>query len=399
MVNAPSARLRARPCRAGTAGLSFRQHGPAAVWSDLTGDGQLAEQAILHIGMHKTGSSTIQGALARAGAGPGWRYVWQGSPNGSFWVKAVLDGEAGGHHTLPFPPAEARARFIEAFRLVAERRAIFSGETMSTLSAPRVATIVEILQAADLAVAAIGYVRPIQSYIDSSFQQRLKGGRVALADAVRPKAIAYDQRFGVWDAALGQAAVTLVPFERQRFPGGSVLGDIAARLSLGPIQDPASHANTGLSAEAVRLLWIWRQRQPRKGQGDEHRIRLLQTLEGPGFVLANRVVDPFRATIRAQAEWVERRTGWRMPTDPPEDQPHAVGAEADFLTLAPDTLDWLGAQTGVAPAQMKDDPDAVAAAMAVLGRQPPGQGASALGKASRALGARIWPWSRSGRRV
>lgn len=327
----------------------------------------MSRELILHAGMNKTGSTAIQGALHEAGSGADWEAVRLIHPNASNVIRQAFGGRQVPNPDLPAPSfaasAEAAQRCIEdGFAAITKPRAVISAEDLRKMTGAEFASLIAVCRGHFDDVQAVAYIRAPYGFVASSFQQRLHAGFVPLADAVRPAALDYAKQFASVEVTLGADFVRYRPYLRERFPGGSVVADFAEWLSLGPLRPQARSANTGLSAQAVRLAYLWRRAHPARRLGDGVILHRLAEVDGPPFQIAQATLGASMPCLAAQRDWAMARMEWDM-AEPEADGPHGIRTEADFEEIAPATLEWLAQ---AARCKTPRSPDEVAHAVEAL---------------------------------
>ena len=145
-------------------------------------------------------------------------------------------------------------------------------------------------------------------------------------------------------------------------------------------------ANTALSSEAVKLLFIWRKKHPRIIPGDGRLIGALSDLKGPKLQFSEQVLAPVREDLSRQYTWSEARMGWNMAEPVAPDPPHAIRSEEDLLTVAPTTVSWLAETTGQSVQRIGQTPDDLIEAMAQIITPPPQK----TNKSSLLQRAKLW---------
>lgn len=310
------------------------------------------DRLVLHAGMHKTGSSSIQHRLAAGGEG--FHYVDLGrGPNHSGGMYTAFSSEPEKYHFLRrqgVPAAQAHVLGAEIrSRLAAELGSdgpglrIVSGEDMSTIDPEGLARLRDFVAPLAGKTRILAYVRPPRSFMESAFQQRVRGGMGLLNFAsLYPM---YRKRFLRFEETFGRARVGLVPFDVAAFPGGDVVADFCGRLGIPAPAGSRLELNRAHSRRATSLLFAYRRFGAAYGIGqDEIRgnkalVLALGTLEGPKLRFAGALVDAVLARFANDRRWVERR----LPA-PLEDAPapaDAVTCESDLFHFDEAQLDWL----------------------------------------------------------
>ncbi len=218
------------------------------------------KRAILHIGMHKTGSTAIQQALGDLDD-RNTRFVRLGkSPNHSGALRSLFARDFTEDQDFFFArkrgatsaaPKELVEQFTDELTHPAETL-IFSGEMLSLFNAAQAHALVARIRDAGRAVQVIGYARDPVSFAGSWFQQVVHNRGEARAYFEMP---GYQARFEPWIKAAGPDAVTLRRYDTTGFPGGSVVGDFAQTCALTTPALVTPGGNPSFSAEAIYILW------------------------------------------------------------------------------------------------------------------------------------------------
>ncbi len=281
----------------------------------------MTRTALLHLGMNKAGSTTLQVAF-RAYDAPG--ITWLQAPPFSHTQLVCL----------PFrhpPPAqlhgvsgaEARAQECRDARAALDRAlgatgksVILSSEFLSDFRDPAdISALCAALFAHVDEVRALVYLRAPEPYLVSVFQQVLK-------QRPPPRALArlwpdYRARIAPWDAVLGAERVTVRPFARAAFAGGDLLTDFARHAGLAPDTLPrtARRANESLSAEAVALLHAYRLSDLRPAaapglvRAENKTVFMLKGFGNLRLRFGQRLLRPLLTRQAEDIAWAEARQG------------------------------------------------------------------------------------------
>ncbi len=348
----------------------------------------MIDELILHIGMPKTGTTSIQRALNAVKTGPDWTYLDLNPPHsanpvilrayGGIAPVAIHAGPRGAQS-----PQAARIHITEALRAVRTSRAILSAEAMLRLPPAAVTDLLEHLKMHARSVTAVAFIRPPLSFVTSYVQQFYKTAHAPIADVLRRATRPYAPDVAMWDHALGVENVRLFPFARDALAGGSVVQHFAEALDLGPLPEQGRDANISLCDEAMRLMVQYRRHNPDRHPGDGRILARLAALKGAPFSLHPDLLEGASEMAQATKPWAEARMGWTF--DEPEAQatPRAVRCDADFDDILPDTVSWLAAQSGHGKRALRLGPEACAEAVRCLGQHQPVQ--TAVGRFARKL--------------
>ncbi|WP_096788025.1 hypothetical protein [Rhodobacter sp. CZR27] len=308
---------------------------------------------ILHVGMPKTGSSSIQRHLHGTDLGHGVSLARWSEPNHSTLVWLLFQDEErlGDYHgfsargpafmaKLPAMKQRWLASLEEDCAASRNGTLILSGEGMATHACDSALhRLRAFLRDRAREVRVIGYVRSPRSFAASHFQQLLKGGRISTLD-VASLWPGYRERFARLDELFGRENVTLRPYDRDRLRDGDVVADFLHLAGLAPPAGKSPEANTSLSAEATALLYLQRSRGegfPAGFLGALQRnadfISRLRTIGRRKFDFSGELWTPVLEANRADLDWMEERLGASLP-DRADPRAIQIGSERDLTRTA-----------------------------------------------------------------
>jgi hypothetical protein len=290
-------------------------------------------QLFLHVGMHKTGTSSIQQTLAAHRAildRAGLSWFEADEPNHSRAVYSAFTESphlyhVNRRHRLHGPAeaaafaAEQRRKLLAFLETAPGPSLLLSGEDIGTLGEPGIRRMLAAFRPHVDRIVAIGLVRPPRGFIASAIQQRIRGG--ALLDGVEEGAVQprYRARFEPFLTAPEVAELRLQLYRPDRLIGGcsvaTLLHQIGAPPSLYPMLE-VSRANAGSSRLGVVLALAANRAVPvflADGRANPERAarltRFLDTLEGTGFAVPEALVAPHLDRAAADIAWMEARLG------------------------------------------------------------------------------------------
>lgn len=343
----------------------------------------MRDQLIVHVGLHKTGSSSIQESLAANLVDRRFRYLQFGMPNGSLAVQSAY-GRLNAFR--PNAPANdthyrrLRARrkgmtlITQALNNLGAETGIISAEGISALPKTGLVFFFDLLRRYRENVVVVAYLRRPKGHTESAYQQKLKAFFVPLSGA--KQVIRYRTIFENFDNILGRDRVSLWAFDSGTLHRGCVVQDLCQRCGIQFQPAGVIRANEGLSVPATQLLYIYRKQHPRFRKCDHQIVQALSGLTGPKLRLHSTLLAKIIQVDNDQIAWTSERVGIDMSEDYTRDDDWAIRGEDDMMALSAETVDWLAARCGLAAASLSRDMPAVAEAVASLGIPVKGPSAS-----------------------
>ncbi len=288
------------------------------------------QEIILHIGMHKTGSTAIQSALVgydRDGA----RYADLGRANHSVPLMFAFDRETtcetsswikhfGFTRDLCSRLASNAHVALDRELSLDRRMLIFSGEALSVWSEQAVLALAHRLHGCAEIIRVIAYVRDPVDYANAIVQQRVKTRAPLL-----PLPSRYQQSLGAYMTAFGHDQVHLRRYDRSHFLHGSVVADFAGQIRIAGVEHNIQ-SNEAASFDAIRLLHLLARHipipvgHPRLVQGWQRLCDWIQTaLPGPTLRLPD---DLARSLVtRDDIAWLDQTFAIRFDSEGHPDMP------------------------------------------------------------------------------
>ena len=279
--------------------------------------------AILHVGMHKTGTTSIQRTLQDLASGRA-RYVQLGGSNHSAPIVTAFheDPSTMGLHRRAGREAgtvaELRQKMRERLDSELSRTAQFdkfviSGEGIVALPPPSLKELRAALLARVGQVQVFAYMREPVGYSISAFQQRVKNG----ATAFRLTQPEYRKKFQRFINVFGREHFSARVFARDQLKDGSVVADFCNVWSLP--YDPATEvrSNESISEPVVKLMHLFN----REGPAPEQNRRWLNARNDLTAALSAHFPGRFelprefhgQAVDADDLAWLERQLGIVFP--------------------------------------------------------------------------------------
>jgi hypothetical protein len=274
----------------------------------------------VHIGMDKTGTTSTQKFLAtnrRRLAETGLLYPRSpGSPRHtrvSLSVKtdAQLAQTRAWYAQAASDPDEMRRAFRRGLQREIARsgaeRMLLSDEVLYACPDDAVVRLGELGRRLARRVRVVVYLRRQDDHLLSGYQEVVKGGSALRLDEYAAGDLSrtydYRRRLAQWQDLMAPDELVVRPFDRARFPEGSLLHDFLDACAVPvPVEDlePTSDRNASLDAEAVEFLRLYnlhRQRvdgvPPPRVRNREVRKRLRSLPRGPVLTLPEATLDAF----------------------------------------------------------------------------------------------------------
>ncbi len=202
-------------------------------------------RTIVHFGMDKTGSSSIQESLYKNKIDHRFHYLDVKYANASEAIGTIFYENARESDYLrergvtpenfDFTRENIRNRLSQQMVLAQTKTVILSAELIWTLKLEELLNLVNFLteRGAD-PVIAVGYIRSPKAYIDSAFQQRCKSFKGCHFSQVAMCWPSYRVRCERFDKVFGRGNLQIIKFDTALFPQGDVVLDFCSRIGMNP---------------------------------------------------------------------------------------------------------------------------------------------------------------------
>jgi hypothetical protein len=337
-------------------------------------------RCILHVGMPKTGSTSIQESLYHGLSGCGFQYISFGEVNGERVLLTCFGRDRGEtyHHHRKLglsreQVASLRTSYFDRLDGLVERgrrggdTLIVSAETAWAMSHEEFAGIRDWFGRRGYKVDVFVYLRSWRSWLESNFQERVKQGERSFE--VLPVAwrtyIDYVGQLEALDAVFGPGHVFPAWFSPQAFPQRCVVLDFCQRAGITLPRNRVRRVNDGISLDALKLLLAHRRWNRGYGNGlqavihNEMLFRRLRETGGPPVRFHTSLFQPVHGAWLEQIPLVEHRVGSRLPEDARRDDGDAcLRDESELTEFSRPSLVWLGKASGRAPLAMESGDEA-----------------------------------------
>lgn len=303
-------------------------------------------KCLLHVGMHKTGSSSIQESLNRTPTSKAFHYVKLSSPNHSGDIYTLFSQHPEQYHAWKkqaLSPEEVNAkrdeiqsRLIQNFTESDAEVFLISGEDIAELSEVELLEMKTFLLRYFESIEVFAYVRSPKSYIESAFQQTIKGYLDTFSlDKMYPR---YQKRFEKFDNVFGRENVQLYLYDLELLLQQDVVTDFCLRAGIAIDAGGITRTNDSLSREAVSLLYTYRKFGPGYGSGkhvmreNNMMIAQLSKIGDTKFKFSDELIKPVLLQNSEDIRWIEARLG-REFSNHERRYAHAIHSEEELLEI------------------------------------------------------------------
>lgn len=227
----------------------------------------MLDEIVCHIGMHKTGSSSIQATLNGYDDGKTF-YVDIGEKNHGIGIYTLFSKKyleykfwtrrGYGENKIN----KIKSEYLRDLTSELERprsRAIISGEDISWLSPDEAKDMVSFFLNYAKTVTVVCYLRDPRSFVASSLQERIKIGMTEFPQKINPK---YRFRLEKFLNLNDLIKLVVRKFERDSLIGGSVVTDFCSIAKIEAQSVKELNKNSTLSLSALSLLYLFNRTCP-----------------------------------------------------------------------------------------------------------------------------------------
>jgi len=327
---------------------------------------------ILHAGMPKTGTSSIQDSLYLGLSDPRFRYIHiTGHANAAHFLEAIFREDPTMfwlYRRKGFSPQKIKCltdRYSTKLSRVLQRAkdagatAILSAEGCWHYKANELQSLKTFVEKCGLTPHLVLYLRPIKSWIESSFQENVKYGigftRLdTLGDEFMATKINYFERLKAFESIFGSRNMTIKPFKRELLNGGCAVRDFCETLGISYTPQMIRRSNDGISAAAVRLLYSYncyaRNTQQPSLAVNHLLLMRLEDLKSEAFRLHSDMLAPLAKHIESQNRSILDHYCVDLQEDlHAADKGPCIRKPEDLLRFSRSSLDWLAQMSRTSP--------------------------------------------------
>lgn len=305
-------------------------------------------RCIIHIGMHKTGTTSIQGSLKELDDDKFLYARIGGAGNHSVPFVRMFSQQpeafrfhGGGRRQaekLPKKANVARRKLRNAIANAGDRTLILCGEGIALLNSAEVESVRDWFREQSCDVEIFAYVRPPAAFMSSSMQQRLRENTGGAID-VRKFYPNYRERFEKFEAAFGADRVRFRKFVPSEMKDQDVVTDFCLHFGIDPGRMAKARRNEARSKAVLYSQFQYRRMRrelglPRLAGGAED-LEILADLDRSRFRISPNLTRPVLADNAADIAWMEQRLGQSLEEELGEEAPADFRSMDDLLTPVP----------------------------------------------------------------
>ncbi|MBD3842729.1 MAG: hypothetical protein IE909_12765 [Campylobacterales bacterium] len=280
------------------------------------------ELCIVHIGMPKTGSSTLQDTFYEIIEDKRVSYgnLPEANQSGRF-AGLFIDKPENYHYfsnrgwnreQIENFNQKNRELLIQGFLNSDSSIELISGEDLFHLQKNEIEKMKQFLSSYFHKIVIVAYVRPVKSFIEPAFQQLVKYHDFNTFDF----SMIYHQykNFKSYDDVFGIENVLLWKFEPANFPEGDIVLDFCQKLDLQPMRAKQKIVNESLSKEAVSILFVYHFHKRIKSDFGIFKVRVdytlvevLRPIGSSKLKFSGKLINKVLETYREDYEWIQQR--------------------------------------------------------------------------------------------
>jgi hypothetical protein len=306
-------------------------------------------RCVLHIGMPKTGTSSIQATLVdRELANFEYLRLAEGGNHSTAIYSAFADSPETHHAHIGARRSPAQVQlYAETHRRLLDeeltrsaslrKNALISGEDILFLTHGELARLADAIKKHYSHIDVIAYIRPPISFMESAFQQDVKMGHYRKDRGISAHIPEYRTRLEKFDRVFGSENVHMAKFSRADLTEGDVVIDFCHRLNIPVDAGKIKHVNESLTLDAIAVLFALQFHDSAFASlpaRDKARLAGFLSARGSGrFAYSCALVEEIRSSIESDLRWIETRLGSSLD-EPLNEAEEGIGSASDLLDLA-----------------------------------------------------------------
>lgn len=317
-------------------------------------------QLIFHIGLPKTGTTSIQSTLFWNPPQTPFRFISLDSTFGNQLILAAFSSQSNRTNGYFLGiMSERQKQKMKEFSLNYLRKClqdcasqnltpILSAETASSLTVEGLKNFRQFAEQFGFKVRVIGYVRPLLDLAESVYQQFVKIGKTNCMQHALKSALISLRAAPQLDEVFGRENVCLYFFDRNQFPERCVVKHFLREVGLDSQHIQVVHENESINLNALRFLYAWNLGKESSMYSLSSRFRrrmlmeAMKDLPGPALRFGRGIADQIESQAAVYASAFFERFGQPIPmTLSTKPESHLINEDVDMLDFSAESLDWL----------------------------------------------------------
>lgn len=314
------------------------------------------QEIIIHIGMHKTGSTSIQETLAKNSCGNDYTYLNLGAINHNHRIYSLFSDNPTTYYLNKGKTKseiedfnnQTKDLFYECVKDLRTPKAIISGEDLINLNEKELSEMDRFLKVFFKKVVVFAYVREPTSYMNSLLQQVIKSGvgfeRFIFENSLDnssklnlkmlyPK---YEETFKKHGKVFGDENLHLKLFDRKKLCEGNVVVDFIKTFNLPISSNLVITDNEGISKPALSIIYALRKASINNVTNISPQIlnritSSLHSLKGDKLALSSKAYKDLIEDNFRDIHWLEKRLSEKLP--PPQKTKNGISNEEELVKI------------------------------------------------------------------
>lgn len=319
----------------------------------------------LHIGMPKTGTSSIQESIGSTDELGNWgkycKITTANNQTGAFCTMFLSKPEkfhANVKRGLSKEEiSETRNNYRTNFKKILQENKynnlLISAEGLFHVDENGLNDLFKFIKTYYRNIVVICYIRPPTSYISSSFQQTLKSRNIQNMDLEREYPF-YRKKLEKFENVFGRNSIIYSTFDKKTLQNGDVVQDFCGKIGINYSLINKKRTNESLSFEASAILFTYRKNGGLFGIGKDTMLKnrlmveKLGELHGKKLTFCSSLILPIIEKHRDDIKWMQDRLEHSLlPENSTREDHECIRHEEDLLNIPPAAITWLQQETNV----------------------------------------------------
>jgi len=315
---------------------------------------------ILHVGMPKTGTTSIQSTFFWHPPADPFRFLTLDTVFGNRMVSTACYDEHSNQRNY-FTATLSRRRldrykkqalhYLSESLITCARQGltpVLSAEAAWLFHEGELTFLKSMASRHGFTARVIAYIRPPLDLAESMLQQNVKVGHAPRITDILSRAFASLSQIERLESVFGPDQVSLFIYDPRRFPGQCVVRHFSAATGINQAHDRIMRENDGVNANIVKFLYLWNLRNPRTIHSRFTRLRramvlaALRELSGPPLRFSPRIAESLIPAYQDRHQALAARFGRELPiTVIPRTSGEEIETQEDLMRYSDDAMRWL----------------------------------------------------------